>query len=117
MPADTVRCLHLLVKHSGSRRPASWRDPEGASIRAKSKDAALAELRAFRERIVAGEDFSTLARQHSDCSSAAQGGDLGVFGRGQMQRAFEDAAYALKVGELSGVVDTDSGVHIILRVK
>ncbi len=53
----------------------------------------------------------------SDCSSAQNKGDLGVFGRGMMQKAFEDAAFALKVGELSGLVDTDSGIHIILRYR
>jgi NIMA-interacting peptidyl-prolyl cis-trans isomerase 1 len=80
--ADKVRASHLLVKHSGSRRPASWRDPDGALfIKAKSKAAALAELAAFRARVVAGEDFATLARQYSDCGSAQDGGDLGVFGR------------------------------------
>ena len=47
--------------------------------------------------------------------SAKQGGDLGQFGRGQMQKPFEDATYALAVGALSGIVDTESGVHIILR--
>jgi stage III sporulation protein SpoIIIAA len=67
------------------------------------------------QRIVAGEDFSVLAGQLSDCSSASQGGDLGVFGRGAMQKPFEDAAFSLRVGELSGIVDTDSGVHIVLR--
>lgn len=51
----------------------------------------------------------------SDCSSAKRGGDLGLFGRGAMQKPFEDAAFALKVGGLSQPVDTDSGVHIILR--
>ena len=49
------------------------------------------------------------------CSCIQRGGDLGEFGRGQMQKPFEDATYALQVGEMSGVVDTDSGVHIILR--
>ena len=174
---DSVRASHLLVKHSGSRRPASWRDPDGSKfIKAKTKAQALAELAVFRQRIVAGEDFATLASQYSDCGSASAGGDLGVFGRcargawneaqrrgadaarrsGQMQKAFEDGAFALKVGELSqgapaarnpptrlgmlraapcgaarcarararatgpltrrrAAVDTDSGVHIILR--
>lgn len=51
----------------------------------------------------------------SDCSSAKRGGDLGLFGRGAMQKPFEEAAFALKVGEMSQIVDTDSGVHIIIR--
>jgi hypothetical protein len=57
--------------------------------------------------------FPALASVESDCSSAKQGGDLGPFKRGAMQKPFEDAAFALKVGELSGIVDTDSGVHIV----
>jgi NIMA-interacting peptidyl-prolyl cis-trans isomerase 1 len=87
----------------------------GDAIKLKPKDAAIAELLALRARIVAGEDFATLAGQLSDCSSASAGGDLGSFGRGSMQKSFEDAAFTLKVGELSGVVDSDSGVHIVLR--
>jgi hypothetical protein len=47
--------------------------------------------------------------------AAAQGGDLGPFTRGKMQKPFEDTSFALKVGELSGVVDTDSGLHVIKR--
>ena len=79
---DSVRASHLLVKHSGSRRPASWRDPNGDKfIKAKTKAQALAELAAFRKRIEDGEDFATLASQYSDCGSASAGGDLGVFGR------------------------------------
>jgi NIMA-interacting peptidyl-prolyl cis-trans isomerase 1 len=42
-------------------------------------------------------------------------GDLGAFSRGQMQKPFEDATYTLPVGGLSGIVDTDSGIHVILR--
>ena len=59
--------------------------------------------------------FGELASIHSDCSSAKNNGSLGVFGRGEMQKAFEDAAFALKVGEISDVVDSDSGLHIIYR--
>lgn len=71
---------------------------------------------AYREQIVSGRaSFAELAQKFSDCSSARRGGDLGPFGRGAMQRPFEQAAFALKVGELSEPVTTDSGVHIILR--
>ena len=67
--------------------------------------------------IVSGEStFEELASQFSDCSSAKRGGDLGPFERGAMQKPFEDASYALQVGEMSEPVWTDSGVHIIKRV-
>ena len=59
--------------------------------------------------------FEELATEFSDCSSAKRGGDLGPFGRGQMQKPFEEATFNLKVGDLSEPVWTDSGVHIILR--
>lgn len=112
LPPQKVRASHILVKHAGSRRPASWRCDK-ITI---SKEDALAKLAGLRESIVDGTgDFATIAQTESDCSSAKRGGDLGEFGRGQMQKPFEDATYALAVGELSGVVDTDSGVHIILR--
>ena len=162
-----VRASHLLVKHQGSRRPASWRDPDGAVITKRSKAAALDELEAYREQIESGAvTFADLAAKVSDCSSAKHGGDLGFFGPGKMQKAFEvrrntpqrcsqpavdslstnrliwfsqtksavlvscpsvpdhcsphhlspqDGAFALQVGEMSGVVDSDSGVHIIIR--
>jgi len=77
----------------------------------------LADLRAT---IASAPDvaaqFGQLARVHSDCSSAKRDGDLGPFGRGQMQKPFEDASFALAVGQLSDIVTTDSGVHIIYRV-
>jgi NIMA-interacting peptidyl-prolyl cis-trans isomerase 1 len=63
------------------------------------------------------EDFNKFARERSECRSAANDGDLGFFGRGQMQKQFEDAAFALAPGEISDLVDSDSGIHIILRVE
>ena len=70
----------------------------------------------FREQLVSGKaTFEELASKYSDCSSAKRGGDLGLFGRDAMQKPFEDASFALKVGELSKPVFTDSGVHLILR--
>jgi len=53
--------------------------------------------------------------KHSDCSSHNNGGDLGWFGPGQMQEAFEKATYTLDIGSVSDIVSTDSGVHLIFR--
>jgi len=104
----------LLVKHKDSRRPASWRDDNIT----RTKEEALGILQGYRNKITTNEaTFEELASKYSDCSSAKKGGDLGMFGPGQMQKPFEDATFALKVGELSEEVITDSGVHIILRTK
>ncbi|GIL86208.1 hypothetical protein Vretimale_13783 [Volvox reticuliferus] len=112
MADGRVRASHLLVKHKDVRRPSSWKEP----VITRTRDEALAMIQRFHEMLVKGEaDFATLASQESHCSSAKRGGDLGEFGRGEMQKPFEDATYALKVGELSGPVFTDSGVHLILR--
>lgn len=111
---STVQCSHILVKHRESRRPSSWREENIT----RSKEEALKLLEEYRRQIVAGErSFEELAAEFSDCSSAKRGGDLGPFGRGQMQKPFEDASFGLAVGELSNPVWTDSGVHIIKRVK
>jgi len=67
----------------------------------------------LRKRAVAGEDFATLAQQYSQDGSAKQGGDLSYFGRGQMMAPFEEAAFALQPGEISDVVETPVGLHII----
>ncbi|XP_026285393.1 putative peptidyl-prolyl cis-trans isomerase dodo [Frankliniella occidentalis] len=107
-----VQCSHLLVKHEGSRRPASWREDNIT----RTKDEAIEILKGYEEKIKSGDaTLADLASKYSDCSSAKRGGDLGPFTRGAMQKPFEDAAFALKVGELSDIVDTDSGVHLILR--
>ncbi len=89
------------------------RADEGASADEKAKAKAraeelLAEVRKDPSR------FAAIARQHSqDPGSAAQGGDLDYFGRGAMVKPFEDAAYALKTGEISNVFETDFGYHFL----
>ncbi|KAL9241435.1 hypothetical protein vseg_015550 [Gypsophila vaccaria] len=111
-----VRASHILIKHEGSRRKASWKDPEGHVITATTKDSAVSQLKAIRDDIVAGDaKFADVASRVSDCSSAKRGGDLGPFGRGQMQKPFEEATFALNVGDISDIVETESGVHIIMR--
>jgi len=81
-----VHVYHLLIKHSKSRRPSSWRN-ESITL---SEAEALEEIRALRSAIYADEDgvFAGLkkrARERSDCSSASRDGDLGFFGAGEMQ--------------------------------
>lgn len=84
-------------------------------IKQRTQAQASATLQAYCVGIKTPEDFSKVAMSKSDCSSAKRGGDLGSFARGKMQRAFEDAAFGLRIGGLSGVVSTDSGVHVIMR--
>ena len=75
------------------------------------------ELLELRKRILNGESFSTLAILYSeDPGSAKNGGELGFYGRGQLYPAFETAAYKLKPGEISGVVKTKAGYHIIQMI-
>eukprot|EP00300_Choanocystis_sp_HF-7_P042296 c9055_g1_i1.p2 GENE.c9055_g1_i1~~c9055_g1_i1.p2 ORF type:complete len:133 (+),score=22.67 c9055_g1_i1:51-449(+) len=130
----SVVASHLLIKYQGSRRPASWKDPNGDQIRRRTKEQAAQILLALREEIVNAPNpsdkvrnpapflltkirqFAELATTNSDCSSAREGGSLGRFGRGEMQKPFEDAAFGLNVGEISGLIETESGVHIVLRV-
>ncbi|KAG0178977.1 Peptidyl-prolyl cis-trans isomerase NIMA-interacting protein 1, partial [Apophysomyces sp. BC1021] len=107
-----VRASHLLVKHRESRRPSSWREENIT----RSKEEALEIIEKYQRQIEQGQEtLSALATNYSDCSSAKRGGDLGSFKRGQMQKPFEDATFALEVGQLSTPVWTDSGVHLILR--
>lgn len=73
----------------------------------------LQEIYALLTRVLDGADFASLAREASDCPSSARGGDLGFFGKGMMVKPFEDAAFDLAVDEVSGVVESDFGFHII----
>lgn len=109
---EQVRVRHILLKHTGSRRPSSHRQ---AHI-TRTREEALKLIQGFREAILSGRDtVEEIASRESDCSSAHQGGDLGFFGRGKMQKPFEEASFALAVGQLSGPVETDSGIHLIYR--
>mmetsp|Transcript_11033 Transcript_11033/g.31794 ORF Transcript_11033/g.31794 Transcript_11033/m.31794 type:complete len:236 (-) Transcript_11033:139-846(-) len=116
-----VRVLHILKKHKDSRRPSSWRQPKITQTKEEAKE----ELQGLLEILIEEEDnpaelqatFEELARTESDCSSAKRGGDLGFFGRRKMQPAFEEASFGLKVGELTkNIVETSSGMHLILRL-
>lgn len=79
----------------------------------KDSIAAWAKARQLYQRAKRGEDFASLAREHSIDASAAKGGDLGWFGTGRMVKPFEDAAFKAKVGEVVGPVRSYLGLHII----
>ncbi|KAI9902392.1 hypothetical protein N3K66_001744 [Trichothecium roseum] len=114
VPEGKIRAAHLLVKHSGSRRPSSWREAEIV----RSKDEAMEIIRAHEAKIKnGGVTLGELALTESDCSSARKRGDLGYFGQGDMQKEFEEASFALKPGEMSSVVETASGLHLIERLE
>lgn len=101
---EQVQASHILI----STKPTDPNgDPNQVKVQAKRKAEEL--LKKAKE----GADFAALAKENSSCPSAAQGGDLGSFPRGQMVKPFEDAAFALKVGQISDLVETEFGYHII----
>ncbi len=82
------------------------------------RDRVRDELNLLRERVLKGENFSMLAKLYSqDPGSASKGGELGFFGRGRMVSEFEAAAFALKPGEVSPIVETQYGFHIIQLIE
>lgn len=81
----------------------------------KSKDALMSRIEELQQKLRDGESFEELAREHSDDpGSAKQGGDLGWVATGEMVKPFEDALFAMSVGEVSEVVETQFGLHLIL---
>ena len=89
---NKIRCAHILVRNE---------------LQAKE----------VIEKLGRGEKFASLAKQYSIDGSAKRGGDLGMFSRGQMVREFETAAFALGKGQISGIVRTQFGYHIIKRLE
>ena len=88
------------------------------TIAEDERDRVRGELAELRERILKGDNFSMLARLYSqDPGSATKGGELGFFGRGRMVAEFEAAAFALKPGEVSPIVETEYGFHIIQLIE
>ena len=67
----------------------------------------------LKTRIEAGADFATLAKDHSDCPSSKQGGDLGEFGPGQMVKEFDDVVFNAEVDTVHGPIQTQFGYHLI----
>lgn len=104
------------------RRPESFHashiligvDPKAT---AEEKQKAREKAEAVRKKILKGEDFAALAKAESSCPSKENGGDLGTFGMGQMVPPFEKATAALKPGEISEVVETQFGYHVIKLIE
>lgn len=88
------------------------------TISEEERDRVRGELAELRERIIKGEKFSMLAKLYSqDPGSASKGGELGFFSRGDMVKEFETAAFALKPGEISPIVETEYGFHILQLIE
>lgn len=105
--ASQIRASHILLMYQGSMRSTATR----------SKAEALDGINALKAQIAEGADFAELARQHSDCPSGEDGGDLGHFPRGAMVREFDEAAFALEPGQVSDVIETPFGYHLIQRTE
>merc|ERR1711972_551741 len=109
-----VKCLHIIRKHKDSRRPFSWRQEKITC----TEEEAVEQIKQFEKELMAlapkdvEKAFRGLASTHSDCGTARRGGDLGSFRPGKMQKAFDEVAFQLDVGEMSELVKTDSGVHL-----
>ncbi len=67
----------------------------------------------LKDQITKGANFADLAKQHSQCPSGKQGGELGRFGPGQMVREFDEVVFSAPVGEVQGPVQTQFGYHLV----
>ncbi|MBN1165416.1 MAG: peptidylprolyl isomerase [Candidatus Krumholzibacteriota bacterium] len=97
---ERVQASHILLKFEPQDDDAS-------------KELKKQKLEKIHLAVLAGGDFAKLAEENSDCPSSANGGDLGFFARGQMVKPFEDMAFALKPGDVSGIFETQFGYHIV----
>lgn len=105
-----ITARHVLISWMGA-------DKAPSSV-LRTKDKALVVAKEVLRRAKAGEDFARLAVEYSDEPNAgARGGSLGRFGHGQMVPEFEQAAFQLKVGEISNIVETPFGYHVIQRTE
>lgn len=105
---EMVTASHILLAYQGAARSTATRSQEEARQLADE----------LAGKIAADSiSFEQAAIDYSDCPSGARGGDLGSFGRGSMVPAFEEAAFALEPGEVSGVVETEFGYHLIKRTE
>lgn len=109
-PPKKIIARHVLIQWMGS-------DRAGKSV-LRTREQALVLAQEVLKRANAGEDLGRLAVEYSDEPNAgARGGSLGRFGKGQMVGAFEDAAFKLEVGQISGIVETPFGFHVIQRTE
>lgn len=97
---EQVKASHILIKVD-------------ANATETQKAQARIEIVKIQQKLKTGEDFATLAKEYSQGPSSVRGGDLGYFGHGQMVKPFEDAAFALKPNEVSEIVETRFGYHLI----
>lgn len=97
---EQVKASHILIKAEPSAGEAD-------------KATARKKIEEVQAKLKKGEKFDALAKQYSECPSSEKGGDLGYFSRGQMVKPFEDAAYAMKPGDVSDIVTTQFGYHLI----
>jgi peptidyl-prolyl cis-trans isomerase C len=97
---DEVKASHILIK-------------VGEKAAAEEKQKAKEKIEALRTRAMSGEDFSKLAKENSEDASSSNGGDLGYFKKGDMVKPFEDAAFGLEKDQISPVIETQFGYHVI----
>jgi hypothetical protein len=107
LPPGSIRVSHILISYSGV---------EG-TMATRTKDEAESLAQDLLVRIKAGESFEELAQTYSDDPDSQNQGDLGFLKKGRMVRQFEDAAFSLNVGEVSAIVETRLGYHIIKRTQ
>jgi len=105
---EQVRASHILIKPELTDPNADPND-----VKAKARAKARAKTEGLLKQIKDGADFAELAKANSVCFSAPQGGDLGFFPRGETTPAFENAAFELEIGQISDIVETEYGFHII----